>query len=223
MPKRLIVLNLLLAAAIVAGAAHVVRELTAPLPPIERPRATGAAPAEAPPPEKPREPAGSYAVVATRNLFSPTRSEAPPAPPQAAVVAPAVTLPKPSLYGVVLREGAPIAYLQDPTTKRVAGYRVGDAIAGGTVQTIAADRVVLARPDGNIDVRLHDPSKPKPAPVAPTPRPAPGVQPPGVAPTPTQRFGAQVPGQPPLTPRRPLPPSLLRRVPQAPPGEASGD
>jgi hypothetical protein len=90
--------------------------------------------------------------VAARNLFSPTRTESPPAPTVAA--SPAV---KPNLFGVVLREGAPIAYLEDPNTKRVAGYRVGDSVAGGTVQTINSEGILINRPDGNMDVRLRDP------------------------------------------------------------------
>jgi hypothetical protein len=154
---------------------------------------------------------------------------------------------KPNLFGIVLREGAPIAYLEDPSTKRVAGYRVGDAVAGGTVQTISADSVVINRPDGSLDVRLRDPGKPRSAPAtaglpgAPGAQPVagapalPGVIPPAgaaappgmVAPGPimTQPPGAvQTPGQagPPIIPgRRPLPPNLLRRLPQGSPSDAA--
>jgi hypothetical protein len=148
-------------------------------------------------------------MIATRNLFSPMRSEAPPAPEK-----PAAALPKPNLFGVVVRDGGSIAYLEDPLTKRIAGYRQGDSIAGGTVQTISGDRIVLARPDGNVDVRLHDPSKPRPPAPAPappagtTPRAAPGV-PPGTTPVP----GAPPTAEAPVPGRRPLPPSLLRRLP----------
>lgn len=214
MSRRLLLLNaLFLAAAAVAGA-YIVRELTMPpaRPAVARPRATLAAPpaAEAPPA---RPAPGAYSVVASHNLFSPTRTEAPPAPAQAS--RPTTPPVKPSLHGVVLRDGAPIAYLEDPTTKRVAGYRLGDSVAGGTVQAIHSDRVVLERPDGAIDVRLRDPSKPRPpAPPAsrpgapPTPgaaqRPQPGV--------PTQQPGFQTPGMIPSQ-RRPLPPNVLRRVP----------
>ncbi len=151
----------------------------------------------------------AYSNIAMRNLFSPTRSEAPPSP-----VAPTASLPKPNLYGVVVREGASIAYLEDPVTKRVAGYREGDAIAGGTVQTISSDRVVLVRPEGNVDVRLHDPSRPRPAapPTAGTPPGAPPrapVAPPGAPGAPAPPTAAPGGG------RRALPPSLLRRLPQS--------
>ena len=158
MPKKLLAVNVVLVVACALFVALMIRTSRAPWP-AEPPRARPPAATTAPPPSPPdAAPApAAYGVIAARNLFSPTRSEAPPAP-----VAPTVALPKPNLFGVVVRDGASIAYLEDPVTKRVAGYRQGDAIAGGTVQTISSDRVVLARPEGNVDVRLHDPSRPRP-------------------------------------------------------------
>lgn len=231
MPRKLLIINAILLFIAAGSATFVARQVLAPMPmPIAsrtRPLATPAARLE----ETPRAQAGAYASVAARNLFSPTRTEAPPTP--AVAMSPAV---KPNLYGIVLREGAPMAYLEDPSTKRVAGYRIGDAVGGGTVQTIAADSVLIARPDGNIDVRLHDPSRPRPV-SPPATAAVPGAQPatgsavlPGVIPpapgvagpayTPAPAV-APVPGQvvppvaPPIVPgRRPLPPNLLRRLPQ---------
>jgi hypothetical protein len=55
------------------------------------------------------------------------------------------------------------AYLEDPAVKRTFGYSIGDAIGGGRVQSISQDRVVIARPDGLVEVLLQDPAKPKPA------------------------------------------------------------
>src|SRR5207237_8047281 len=117
------------------------------------------------------------------------------------------------------------AYLEDPVTKRVARYRVGDSVAGGTLQTIESDSVILSRPDGQIAVRLHDPTRPRPAapPAAATPGPG-GPVPGGATPgTPTPRTpsifpppqGAVPPAasSPGASVRRPLPPSLLGRVP----------
>lgn len=213
MSRTLIAVNVVLLAACALFIALMVRSARTPWPAPEpgRARPPAPAPAATPPAAEPPGGAPAYTVIATRNLFSPTRSEAPPAP-----VTPVVSLPKPNLYGVIVREGASVAYLEDPVTKRVAGYREGDVIAGGTVQAISNDRVVLARPDGSVDVRLHDPSKPRPAaataatPSVPlrnpvTPPGTPPAQPGGVAP-PT---GEAPPGQ-----RRALPPSLLRRLPQ---------
>lgn len=227
MPKKLLAVNLVLLAACALFAALMIRAARSPWPTPEPPRARPPAASAAPAPQAPEASAAassSYGIIAARNLFSPTRTEAPPTP-----AAQAVALPKPNLYGVIVRDNGSIAYLEDPVTKRVAGYRQGDAIAGGTVQAIASDRIVLARPDGNIDVRLHDPSKPKPPPPTPAPpaaggaRPTPGI-PPGAP-------GGAVPTTPspptaesPVGARRPLPPNLLRRLPPSAatptPGEA---
>src|SRR4029450_2787110 len=98
-------------------------------------------------------------MLPSRTLFSPTRTET---PGTGLAGGPTMNIVKPNLHGVVLRDGAPIAYLEGPLTKRIAGYRSGDPIAGGTVQTISADAVVIARPDGVVDVRLRDPSKTRP-------------------------------------------------------------
>jgi hypothetical protein len=223
MARRLAGINVLLGLAATGLLGYSIWEFTQPLPePSVRARPTPAPNLPAPAPAPPQTPPAAYQGIASRNLFSPTRTEAPPAPVASAPVAP--PQPKPNLYGVVLRDEASIAYLEDPTTKRVAGYRVGDSVAGGTVQRIAADRVVLARPDGPLDVRLHDPSKPKPPPPATAQPPgapgagAPGGPAPGRPALPTPAGVGPVPGaQPPAAgvfpPGRRLPPSLLRRLP----------
>jgi hypothetical protein len=238
MPRKLLIVNAILIAIAAGSTAYVVRQLAAPMPmPATKGRSPGGAGTPPAGGEEPRGAgAGAYSSVAARNLFSPTRSEAPPTATPGAAASPAL---KPNLFGVVLRDGSPIAYLEDPSTKRVAGYRVGDNVAGGTVQTISADSVVINRPDGKLDVRLRDPARPRPAPV-PTAVgiPAPGAQPgvaagalpgvippagvpaPGVAP-PQPGVGPQPPGvTPPLPMRRPLPPNLLRRLPQGAPADA---
>jgi hypothetical protein len=228
MSRGLILLNAVLITVGLVSVGYVVRELRAPAPvAASRPRPPAIEPVTAPAPLV-EAPTGGYAVVASRNLFSPTRTEAPVSQTAAA---PAV--PKPNLYGIILRDGAPVAYLEDPTTKRVAGYRLGDAVAGGTVKQIGTDHVVLNRPEGDVNVRLRDPSKPRP----PVPQPAaqPGAVPPGVAgqqpgtvlppgvrppilPVPGQAVAPQqqLPQSPQVLPRRPLPPNLLRRLPQSP-------
>ncbi len=224
MSKPLLMLNALLVVAAVVFGGMIARDLSsAPARPAARPVA--AAPVAVPPTTAPAVGPDSYAVVASRNLFSPTRSEA---PPTTGVAGSPPALPKPNLYGVVLRDGAPIAYLEDPVTKRVAGYRVGDAIAGGTLRTISADRVVLARPEGMVDVKLHDPTRPRPA-APPLPAAAGGAlpRPQAVNGQPPAPEAAMTPpptinGRPaPLPLRRPLPPNLLRRLPQAPASDAT--
>lgn len=221
MPRRLLVLNVLLAAIAVGAGAFIVSEVTTPprTAPL-RARTSPEATAPAPPAEKaPPAPAGAYSAVASRNLFSPTRTEAPVASQASRQAA---AMPKPTLHGVVLRDGTPVAYLEDPMTKRVAGYRLGDSVAGGTVKAINADHVVLNRPEGAVDVRLRDPAKPRPA-APPGTAGQPTRQPPGSSGT---ASGTVIPGQPafqpgqtlqpgqvPIPPRRMLPPNVLRRVP----------
>ncbi len=240
MPRRLLFLNVLLGGASLLCVAFIVQQLVYPArtSPAARPRPPAAGGAVAPAVEAQRPPAAAYNVVATRNVFSPTRTEAPVTAAGGGAAGPVV---KPNLHGVVLRDTNPIAYLEDPLTKRVAGYRVGDSIAGGTVKTIAADRVTITRPDGSIDVRLRDPSKPRPAappaaaPAAPgapavgpgQPGPPAAMPPRGQAqPQPQVQPPLQVPpalgGPPQLSPfipgRRP-PPSLGSRLP---PSSATG-
>jgi len=229
MSKQLRLVTVLFVGIAVVFVAIIVKELTTASRRLPQPRAAAPAAATTPPPATPAPAPGAgaagYAIVASRNLFSPTRTEAPPAP---AASAPVVNLPKPNLYGVVLQEGAPIAYLEDPVTKRVARYRVGDTVAGGTVTTIESDSVVLSRPDGQIAVRLHDPTRPRPAappatapggPVPGAPGPGGPVPGPGTPPRTPTIFPPQGAVPPPASPtsgvnvRRPLPPSLLGRVP----------
>src|SRR3989442_999686 len=225
MPKRLFMLNTLLAAMALLFAAYIVRELIRPAPSSAPLRARAAAPlaASAAAPATPPAP-GSPAIIASRNLFSPTRSEAPTTPgglTQGPLVA------KPNLYGVVLQDGAPIAYLEDPVTKRVAAYRVGDTVAGGRLTKIAADHVILARPEGALDVRLHDPARPRPTvPMGPGQvQPGPPGRPPraprgGRAPPPwrgPRREAGRDPGPARPPPRPPTPPP--RTAPPVPPGQ----
>src|SRR5437867_1561525 len=203
MSRRLLAINALLVVISLVSVGFIVKHLVTSHT-VSAPRSRPAAGATAPAPTtgEPRPPAQAYNVIASRNLFNPTRSESAVA---ATPGGPALNIVKPNLHGVVLRDGSPIAYLEDPQTKRIAGYRIGDPIAGGTVQTISADAVVIARPDGVVDVRLRDPSKPRP----PAPAPA-GQQPvPGQLP---------VPGQPPVPGQFPVPGGVQPPPPQPMPG-----
>jgi hypothetical protein len=223
MPRRLVMANTALGLIAAGLFTYIVWELTRPLssPARPRPRAVSAAsPSALPAPAGRDGGPAAWANVASRNLFSPTRSDSGGAN---AGIAAAPLGPKPNLYGVVLREGAPIAYLEDPVTRRVTAYRVGDSVAGGVVKSITADAVMLARPDGQMDVRLHDPGKPRPAiPVTPQ---APGAPPAGAQgqPPAENQPVAPPPGQVNPLPsgpvRRPLPPNILRRLPQGSPAE----
>jgi hypothetical protein len=243
MPRSLVAVNLALAAVAAVLAVYIARQflVAMPLPTSGRRAPSSAVTATAT--EQQRPPVAAYNVVASRNLFSPTRTEA-----ASTAVATAAPVVKPNLFGVVVRENGSIAYLEDPTTKRVAGYRIGDRILGGTVQAIKGDVVTLDIPGGPMDVHLHDPGKPRavptaatatppnvapalpgvippvaPQPVAPAPQLAqPPVQPGQALPTPVVPVQPPVVGTPaqpniatpPTIPgRRPIPPNLMRRVP----------
>jgi hypothetical protein len=151
----------------------------------------------------------AYNVIVAKYLFSPSRTEGAPE-----VAKPVVPLPpKPILLGVVVDGPASRAYLEDPSTKRVFGYQVGDSVAGGKLEKITDDKIQISRSDGVIDVMLRDPSKPRP--------PAPAqAAPPGAPSTPGAPPPARVespPATPPAVPGRPpIPPRSLRRVPVDP-------
>lgn len=163
MPQRLLVLNVVLGLVSLAFAVGIVRTLVVkhPLPSAGVPRPM-AAPAPAAVPVTADAGPDTYAMIAAQNLFNPARSET--------ATAAAVAVVKPILHGVVIQAGTSRAFLEDPSAKRVGGYSVGDTIGGGKIQKIADDRVVIARPEGMVEVLLQDPSKPRPAPTA-----APGV------------------------------------------------
>lgn len=154
-----------------------------------------AAPAEPEPAVKPgdpgRPPLTAFVPVAEKNLFSPNRTEVvpeppkpPPPPPGAAPAAPPA--PKPRLYGIVIGAGeGGRAYLEDPRTRKVFGYTIGDSVADSRLERIETDRVVMRRGSESFEVLLRDPTKPRPAPPPPVPAPgtpaagtvAPGAQP----------------------------------------------
>jgi type II secretion system (T2SS) protein C len=205
--KRVLLLNVILAGVAVFFAVVLVRDLThsrpLPRPPVPRAARTAAPAEETADSAVAGEKLAAYNVIVTKHLFNPSRSEAastaagtPAAPPP----------PKPILLGVVVDGPKSRAYLEDTSTKRVFGYQIGDTIAGGRIDQITEDKVVIVRADGSTEVLLHDPSKPKPAAAPP---PAGAAQRPGSpAPAPAPRAeNPPVPGQPPALPR------ILRRLP----------
>jgi hypothetical protein len=216
MPRRFVALNVVLATLSVVLIGYIMRQLLAPTPLPVGGRRTAATTVVPPAAEAPRAPAGGYTVVAARNLFNPSRSESASGTPTAT----ATPLVRPNLFGIVVRDGGSIAYLEDPVTKRVVGYRIGDKVIGGTVQTIKADSVVIERPDGPLDVRLRDPGKPRAvttpgSPGVPQLGPQPGAFQPGFQPP--QPGGAVLPGVIPPVASQPLqgvPPQAIQ--PQRP-------
>jgi len=205
MPRRLIVLNVVLGLASVTFTVGIVRTLLVkrPIPPPPTVRTVAPAPprpAAAPAPENPE----GDAIIA-QNLFNPARSE------KATV---AVAVVKPILHGIVIEGTKSRAFLEDPAVKRVGGYSVGDTVSGGTLQKIADDRVVIARPEGLVEVMLQDPSKPKPPPVAAAGPPVTAV--PRAAPPAGIPSGPAVTVPPPASGQ--VPPGQMAPV-QVPPGQ----
>src|SRR6266567_2077887 len=179
MSRRFLALNVVLAIVSIALAVGIVRTLIVrrALPPPGAPR-TATVPAAATTQNIDSDAAG-YAVIAARNLFNPNRSET------AVALAPVA---KPILHGVVINGVKSRAFLEDPAAKRVAGYSAGDMIGGGRIQRISDDRVVIAKPEGLLEVLLRDPTKPRP----PTVAAAPAQQAPTGAPTPQPEVPSQV-------------------------------
>jgi len=205
---RALALNVILAGLAAFFAVSLVRDLThsRPLPApsaLRRPQAPASAlgPTES---AMAGETLGAYNVIVAKHLFNPSRSEA-----TAAAATPTLPPPvKPMLLGVVVDGPKSRAYLEDPGTKRVFGYQLGDTVVGGRLDQITDDKVVIVRPDGPMEVLLRDPSKPKPAPPAAG---APGRAPQATAPPrPENLSGA---GRP------PVPPRPTRRLPTEQPQE----
>jgi len=153
MPRRLLFVNVVLAAVSVLCIVLIVKQLLTGRPPAAprgRP-AVGASAATAPAGDS-RLPPQAYNVVASRNLFSPTRSET--AGPAIAGGAPVIVV-KPALHGVVLREGSPIAYLEDPLTKRIAARSAAPAEPGGRRPAPESRPDAGAWRDPAVSTRLH--------------------------------------------------------------------
>jgi hypothetical protein len=223
MLKRvLLVLDVLLVAASVALAVHLYQIWTA-APATAAPPAipsTAAAASEAPPAptRTPAAPAAALAVIADHNLFSPTRAEVlePPKLPTTGVPTIAARpVEKPRLYGIVIStDGGSRAYLWDPQSKKVFGYKVGDSVAESRVEQIGPDRVVLRRSTETFEVLLRDPSKPKPPPPAAAPPSPVPSQYPGQIPG---QYPGQIPGQIPGSPGGPQVPGAPTEGEGAPP------
>jgi len=159
MSRRLLVINVMLGFLCVVFAVGIVRSLFVKrsLPAVASAR-TAVAPGLAIIPAPSAAGPETYASITTQNLFNPGRSET-------ATVA-AVAVVRPILHGIVIEGAKSRAFLEDPSAKRVAGYSLGDPVAGGKLQKIADDRVVISRPEGLIEVLLQDPAKPRPTPTA---------------------------------------------------------
>ena len=160
-----------------------------------------------------------YSAIADKNLFSPSRSNT-------SVIADGPG-GRPFLHGVVVNDRKSRAYLEDPASKKIFGYALGDSVGGGRLDAIKADRVVILRSEGPMEVLLRDPSKPQPKaiviadatgpaipPSQPALQPIPSAGPPS-GPLPVAAAGAAGSSAPPR-PLQSIPPDFLRRPRVAP-------
>ena len=138
--------------------------------------------------------AASYDLIPARNLFHPDRAQ-PKNSDALAALPPTTNL---MLYGVVWSEDNPLAYVEDPSTKKIFGYKRGDAMAGGYVDRIEPDRIVIQRTGGPVEILLRAPNKPRPV-AAATPAP--------------ENATTLSPSQP-ASPSPGIPPGISRRIPK---------
>ncbi|OLB99532.1 MAG: hypothetical protein AUH30_05040 [Candidatus Rokubacteria bacterium 13_1_40CM_68_15] len=136
-----------------------------------------------------------YDLIAARSLFHPDRA-VPKRSDALLALPPAANL---MLYGVVWSEDNPLAYLEDPASKKIFGYKTGDPMAGGYVERIETDRIVIRRTDGPLEIMLRAPNKPRPV-VS------------GALPVDTTAVA--VPPAPPASSADRIPPGIYRRVPK---------
>jgi hypothetical protein len=50
-----------------------------------------------------------------------------------------------------------VAYIEEPPARPARGYRVGDRIGDGQVDSISADTVVIRRPGGDVELKITSP------------------------------------------------------------------
>jgi len=92
-------------------------------------------------------------------------ARAPAAPPAAAPGSPPAKAARPILYGIVLRGEDSIAYMEDPRTRRVTGFKRGDTVGDGVIEVIEERHVAVRLPSGLVEIRVDEPKPGAAAPV----------------------------------------------------------
>jgi len=209
--KNINALNLLLLAAVIAFAAYI-------LPPLLEVNVAYTLPApKKVSEEKEEKPAAAqppsvmgYTVIAEQNVFNPERK----IPAEKKDDQP---LPKPEfvLYGTLIAGDTSMAFMEDlkaPYTtvsrgKRQRTLRLGGNISGFTLSQIYQDRVIMARGDERVEVRVMDTTRAKARNGGAVPAVPQAFAPPATASAP----GAVASGQPPVTRSQPSRTSDLQR------------
>lgn len=115
-----------------------------------------------------------------RIVFREPVTAAPPASARPALTPPVPTAPRaasaavPLLYGIVLRGEDSVAYMEDPRTRRVTGFKRGDTVGAGVLERIEERHVTVRLPSGPVDIRVDAP-KPGGTVLAPVITVAPGA------------------------------------------------
>lgn len=157
-----------------------------------------------------------YTIIADQNLFHPERKIPPEKKEE-------IALPKPEfvLYGTLITDNLKFAYLEDKKSprstpgrgKRQTALKQGDTMSGYTLKEIDYDKVVMAKGEETLIVKVIDSSVKKDreavsTPTSPSTPPIPGTQPvPGTQiqrPSPQPSTPAQA-VKPRRTPYRPQP------------------
>jgi hypothetical protein len=89
---------------------------------------------------------------------SPPSTPAAPAPPPAGPEPATARRSEPSgprLYGVVLGNRGWVAFIEDPASRRVAPYQVGQSVGSAVIERIEAESVTLRGPQGVERLRLR--------------------------------------------------------------------
>jgi hypothetical protein len=183
--KNLNLLNVLLAAALVAAAHYIVFPLVNEKPAFSPP-AIKALPEQVKNHTAAGEPAAAssdYTVIADQNLFNPDR-KIPVDKLQEK------NLPKPELvlYGTLIADNISLAYVEDqksPLTtagrgKRLRVLKKGDTLSGFVLKSIEPDRIVLARGEEVMTVTIETKNRTKESQAPPVPAAGgPGIKQPG--------------------------------------------
>ena len=104
-----------------------------------------------------RTPDGLRVTFSETGRLAPPGKAGAPKPPSVAPRPPTVTRPHRGLevQGIIVRDDVPVAYIRDPVTKQVKGYRVGDRVGDAVIEKIGEREVVFTTPTGPVEVRLE--------------------------------------------------------------------
>lgn len=98
----------------------------------------------------------SYDLIASNNLFHPSRSSVEDSPQ---IATPVSESEIPQLFGTIIMGDRKLAILEDKAAKKSSLYEVNDSVSGFLVAQIGLDRVILQRGGESIDVNLRTDKK----------------------------------------------------------------